>query len=107
MCPAVPTTMFMGSDLDFLAPDARPRENRDLTRSPPAALALLALATAGALLPLLVDLRHRLAAARSALAFAHALENLRQPQIDLPHFHVDPDDLHLHFVAEPVLLVGV
>src|SRR5215218_8606422 len=72
-----------------------------------ASFTLIALAAPGALLALLLDLRHRLAAPRPALAFAHAFEDLDQAKIDLPYVHVDADDLHLDLVAEPVLLVRV
>src|SRR4051794_13260453 len=74
--------------------------------SPPA-FASLPLAPAGALLAALLDFRRRLAPPRSALAFADALENLREPKIDLALLHVDADDLDLHLVPETVALVRV
>src|SRR6185295_10237061 len=85
MCPAVPTTT-------------------DRIRS---ALPSGALAASGALLALLVELRLRFGAPRTALAFADALEDLDQAEIDLPQLHVDADHLHLHLVAEAIHLVRV
>src|SRR3954471_22300253 len=87
MCPAVPTTI-----------------ERKL---PSSALADLPLSPARTLLAPLLGLGRALAAPRAALALADELEDLRQPEIHLAHLHVDADDLHLHLVAEPVLLVRV
>src|SRR5437762_2388533 len=67
----------------------------------------LTFVAAGALLPLLVELRMRLAPARTAFAVAHALEDLDEPQIDLAQLHVDANHLHLHLVAKAVDLVRV
>src|SRR5262245_31658774 len=94
MCPAVPTTIDFISFVSSLLS--------------PAGFALLALSPAEALLaPGLVVLRHRPASPRTALAFPHAIEDLHQPEIDLPLLHVDPDDLHADLVAEPIRLVRV
>src|SRR5581483_6786013 len=87
-----------------------PSRRRPRSFSAPA-LARLPLATARALLPplrrgLLVA-RACFRMARSARAFAHALENLDQAEIDLPHFHVDANHLHPHLVAEAVDLVRI
>src|SRR5471032_2203260 len=71
------------------------------------ALAALALPPAGALLPARLGLRRAAAAPRAALAFADALEDLREPEIDLALVHVDANDLHLHLVAEAIDLLGV
>src|SRR5205807_5143569 len=91
MWPAVPTTIERVSEI---------------TRSA-SALSVLPLAAAGTLRAALVGLRGRAAAARSALALAHALQDLHQPEIDLPLLHVDADHLHAHLVAQPVNLVRV
>src|SRR2546428_5384 len=65
------------------------------------ALADFALPAARPWLPPLLVLRHRSAPPRAVFARAHALENLYQPQVDLPQVHVHADDLHLHLVAAP------
>src|SRR5258706_3030643 len=62
---------------------------------------------AGALLAALLRLRRGLAAARAALAFADAFEDLGEPEIDLALLHIDADHLNLDLVAEPIALVRV
>src|ERR1039458_9227194 len=42
-----------------------------------------------------------------ALPFADPIENLDQPEIDLPHLHVDAEHLDVHFVAQAVDLPRV
>src|ERR1043166_1293119 len=85
MWPAVPTTTdfmtFLVLDFSSLPP-SRPRRS-------------------------LAVLRARLAPPRSLFAGPHALEDLDEPQIDLPDFHVHAHDLHLDLVAEAIDLVRV
>src|SRR3954463_975695 len=52
-------------------------------------------------------LGHRAAAARAALAVAHAREDVHEPEVDLALLHVDADHLDLHLVAEAVDLLRV
>src|SRR5262245_27817348 len=54
-----------------------------------------------------LSLRLRRTPLRTALPPAHALENLDEAEIDLADFHVDPNDLHLHAVAESIHFLGV
>jgi hypothetical protein len=67
----------------------------------------LPLTPARPLFPALLVLRRRAAAARTAIAFANAVENFHEAEIDLALLHVDADHLHLHLVAEPVHLARV
>ena len=46
-------------------------------------------------------------AARDSLRLPHALQDLGQPEVDLPPFHVDADHLHRDLVAQPVDPSGV
>src|SRR5438067_8707423 len=56
---------------------------------------------------LLLELRRRAAAPRASLPFAHAFQNLDEPEVDLTLLHVHADDLHLHLVPEAIDLVRV
>src|SRR5215471_20929959 len=99
MCPAVPTTT------DFRLPTSDFRRTSEVLPPP---LCPLPFVSARPLLPSAFLLfRGRLAATRSPLAFADALEDLDQPEFHLAHLHVDADHLHLHLVAEAVGLVRV
>ena len=40
-------------------------------------------------------------------SFPDPLENLHETKVDLPHVHIDADDLHHHLVAKPVRLLCV
>src|SRR5262245_31007364 len=91
MCPAAPTTT------DFIASGP----------SPATSFAHRALATAGPLTAPPFALRLRRTAARTPLPLPNPIEDLDEAEIDLPHFHVDANDLHLHFVAEPIDLLRV
>ena len=90
MCPAVPTTIDRASTVSAAPSASGARAGR----------------ARGFALPRLV-LRPRLAAARPALPVAHALEDLDEPEVDLPHVHVHADDLHAHLVAQAVGLLRV
>src|SRR6185436_179900 len=80
----------------------------------PSSLARLPLALARPLAPLAglqvaFGLRLGAAAARSAVVFGspHPLEDLGQPEIDLPALHVDLDHLHADAIAEAIDPAGV
>ena len=75
--------------------------------SPPPALSPLPFPAARALRPSLLGLRRALAAARAALAFTDAFEDLGETEIDLALLHVDADHLDLDLVTEAIALVGV
>ena len=75
---------------------------------PSAALARLPLAPAGPLLAACSSLFGAALLRRGPRSpFADALEDLDQAEVDLPHLHVDADDLHLHLVAEAIDLLRV
>src|SRR5262245_31228267 len=71
------------------------------------ALAGRSLAPSGTLTAPAFPLRLRCTPLRTALPSAHAVENLDETEIDLADFHVDPNDLHLHAVAESIDFLGV
>src|SRR5438105_2868831 len=85
---------------------ALPRLSALYVRDPdslPFAAPRLPLPAAGPLLPAAAFVfGARLAAAWTAVPAADAIEDVDETKVDLPRFHVDPNDLHVHLVAEPV-----
>src|SRR5262245_49193458 len=70
-------------------------------------MALPPLAPTGPLLPPLLVLRRRAAAARAVRPFANTIEDVDEAEIDLAQLEVHADDLDLHLVAQPIHFLRV